>query len=74
VVEIYVGDTKIDNTELTTKQMLVTRGGAVVLGLMILSFVVAGDVEYLKSKYQCYRKAQKKQKRKTKRINQRTSN
>lgn len=67
VVEIYVDDIKIDNTKLTNEQMISTRVGVVILGLIMLAIAIAGDVEYLQSKYKCYRKAQKKQKRKAQR-------
>ncbi len=67
VVEIYADDIKIDNTELTTKQMETTWVGIVVVGLIGFALAISGDVVYLISKYKCYRKAIKKQERKAKR-------
>ena len=67
VVEIYADDIKIDNTELTTKQMEATWVGIVVVGLIGVALVIGGDVVYLTSKYKFYRKAIKKQERKAKR-------
>lgn len=67
VVEIYVDDIRIDNTELTTKQMETTWVGIVIVGLIGGALVISGDVAYLTSKYKCYRKAIKKQERKAKR-------
>ena len=66
-VEIYVGDTKIDNNKLTTQQVVVTRVAIVILGLIMIAFPISGDVIYLKSKYKCYLKEKKKQERKAKR-------
>ncbi len=66
-VEIYVGDTKIDNTKLVTHQMNLTRVGIVIVGLILLAFVICGDVMYLKAKFKRYLKVKKKQDRKAKR-------
>lgn len=66
-VEIYVGDTVVDNSELTGHQMVVTRVGIVILGLMMVAFLIAGDVSYLKDQYRRCLKTQKKLVRKEKR-------
>lgn len=66
-VEIYVDDIKIDNTELTTQQMVVTRVAIVIVGAIGLALCVGGDVAYLKAKYQAYRKLKRKQDQKAKR-------
>lgn len=66
-IEIYVGDTKIDNTKLTTQQMYFTRVGIVIIGLIMLAFAVCGDIVYLKSRYRIYQKVKRKQNKKAKR-------
>ena len=66
-VEIYVGDTVVDNIELTGHQMIVTRVGIVILGMLMVAFLIAGDVSYLKEQYKHYLKTKKKQARKDKR-------
>ncbi len=67
IVEINVGDTKIDNSKLTIQQMIITRVAIVILGLLMLAFSINGYVVYLKAKYKRYLKAKKKQERKEKR-------
>jgi hypothetical protein len=66
-VEIHVGDTVIDNSELTGHQMVATRVGIVILGLLMVAFLIAGDVTYLKERYRRHLKTQKKLVRKEKR-------
>lgn len=63
-VEIHIGDTIIDNSKLTSEQCIVTRVSIVVLGLIGLAFPISADVIYLRGKYKCYRKAEKKRARK----------
>lgn len=66
-VEIYVGNTKIDNAKLTTHQIYVTWVAIIFVGLSMLFLVVLGDVEYLKSKHHHFQKAERKQVKKEKR-------
>jgi hypothetical protein len=66
-VEIKVGDTIIDNRELTGQETVVTRVGVVILGLLMLAFTIAADAVYLKERYRRYLKSKKKQERKAKR-------
>ncbi len=66
-VEIKVGDTIIDNRELTGQQTVATRVGVVILGLLMLAFTIAIDAVYLKERYSRYLKSKKKQERKAKR-------
>ena len=66
-IEIYVGDTKIDNTKLTTQQMYFTRVGIVIVGLIMLAFAVCGDIVYLKSRHHTYQKAERKRIKRAKR-------
>lgn len=66
-VEIHVGDTIIDNTKLTNDHMIMTRAGTVILALLLLMFLISGDVIYLKAKYQSYAAAKRRQVRKEKR-------
>jgi Na+/alanine symporter len=66
-VEIKVGDTIIDNRELTGQETVVTRVGVVILGLLMLAFTIAIDAVYLKERYRRYLKSKKKQERKAKR-------
>lgn len=68
VVEIYVDDIVIDNSKLTSEEMTVTRISIVILGIIMLAFPIGGDVLYLKAKYKCYAKAEKKRMRKLNRI------
>lgn len=65
-VEIYLDNTKIDNTKLTTHQMYLTRAGIITVGLIALAFIICGDVVYLKSKYHSYQKAERKRNKKAK--------
>ena len=66
-VKIHVGDTVIDNSKLTGHQMIVARVCIVVLGLLMVAFLIAGDVSYLKEQYKHCLKTKKKQARKEKR-------
>ena len=66
-VEIYVGNTKIDNAKLTTYQMYTTWLSITIVGLIMLFLVVLGDVEYLKSKHHHFQKAERKRIKKAKR-------
>ena len=66
-VEIHVGDTVIDNSELTGHQMVATRVGIVILGLLMVAFLIAGVATYLKEQYKHCLKTKKKQARKEKR-------
>lgn len=67
IVEINIGDTKIENIKLTTIQMHHTRIGIIILGLIMLAFSVCGDIVYLKSRYRIYQKAERKRIKKAKR-------
>jgi hypothetical protein len=67
IVEINVGDTKIDNNKLSIQQMVVTRVAIVIPGLLMLVISISCYVVYLKAKYKRYLKAKKKQERKEKR-------
>ncbi len=66
-VEIKVGDTIIDNRELTGQQTVATQVGVVILGLLMLAFTIAVDAVYLQERYRRYLKSKKKQERKEKR-------
>ena len=66
-VEICIDDITIDNYTLTREQMLLTRSGIVVLGLIMLAFVICGDVMYLQTKYKSYLQEKRKLARKAKR-------
>ena len=72
IVEIYVDDIVINNTELTNKQIVATRIGIVIIGLIMLAFPISGDVVYVKSKYKQYKKAEKKRTRKARRSSRTT--
>lgn len=63
-VEIYVDDIIINNSKLTAEQIIVTRISIVITGMIMLAFPIVGDVLYLKAKYKCYVKAEKKRTRK----------
>ena len=67
IVEINVGDTKIDNNKLTIQEIVLVRVGIVILGLLMLVISISCYVVYLKAKYKRYLKAKKKQERKEKR-------
>ena len=67
IVEIYVDSTVVDNTELTSKQIIATRIGIVIIGLIMLAFPIAIDGTYLKDKYKLYKKAEKKKMRQARR-------
>ena len=66
-VEICIDDITIDNYTLTREHMLLTRSGIVVLGLIMLAFVICGDVMYLQTKYKSYLQEKRKLARKAKR-------
>ena len=72
IVEIYVDDIVINNTELTNKQIDVTRICIVIIDLITLAFPICGDVAYIKKQYRCYKKSEKKRARKA-RQNSRTT-
>ena len=55
IVEIYVDDIVINNTELTNKQIVATRICIVIIGLIMLAFPICGDVAYIKKQY-CFAK------------------
>ena len=55
-VEIEAGDTIVDNSELTTQQMVVTREAIVVFGMILLAICIGCEVTYLHTKYRCYLK------------------
>ncbi len=67
VVAIYYGDIVIDNSKLTSDEIMTTHICIAILGLMMLAIPVCLDVEYLKAKYRVYAAAQRKQKKKLKR-------
>ena len=69
IVEIYVEDIVINNTELTNKQIVATRICIVIIGLIMLAFPICGDVAYIKKQYRCYKKSEKKRARKARRNN-----
>ena len=73
IVEIYVDDTVIDNNILTAKQIVVSRVTIIILGTIMLSFPIAGEVAYIKSKYRLYKKAGKKRARKARESLKKTS-
>ena len=64
IVEINVNGTVIDNTELTVKQIILSRICIVIIGIIMLAFPVCGEVAYIKKQYRYYRKAEKKRRRK----------
>ena len=72
IVEIYVEDIVINNTELTNKQIVATRIGIVIIGLIMLAFPICGDVAYIKKQYRCYKKSEKKRARKARRSSRTT--
>ena len=67
VTEIYVDDIVINNNELTNKQIIVSRIGIVMIGIITLAFPICGDVAYIKKQYNYYKKAEKKRARKARR-------
>ena len=67
IVEIYVDDIVINNTELTNKQMVATRICIVIIGLIMLAFPICGDITYIKKLYRYYKKSEKKRARKARR-------
>ena len=73
IVEIYVDGLTINNNELTEKQIVATRIGIVILGIIMLVFSISGDVIYLKNKYKQYKKAEKKRVRKERRRLEKTT-
>ena len=72
IVEIYVDDIVIDNNVLTAKQMFVTRIAIIIIGLIMLAFLICGDVAYIKKQYRCYKKSEKKRARKARRSSRTT--
>ena len=67
VVEIYINDIVIDNNKMTSEEIDTTYVGIVIIGLIMLSFPICGDVAYIKAKQKIYRKAEKKRVRSAKR-------
>lgn len=67
VVVIYYGDIVIDNSKLTSDEIMTTHIGIAILGLMMLAIPICLDVEYLKAKYKVYAAAERRQKKKLKR-------
>ncbi len=63
-VKIYVDDIIIDNSKLTSDEIFVTRVGIVIMGLIMLVFLIGGDILYLEQKYKRFVKAEKKRMRK----------
>ena len=63
VTEIYVDDIVINNNELTSKQIIVSRIAIVIIGLPTLAFPICGDVAYIQKQYKHYKKAEKKRAR-----------
>ena len=72
IVEIYVEDIVMNNTELTNKQIVATRICIVIIGLITLAFPICGDVAYTKKQYRCYKKSEKKRARKARRSSRTT--
>ena len=72
IVEIYVEDIVMNNTELTNKQIVATRIGIVIIGLIMLAFPICGDVAYIKKQYRCYKKSEEKRARKARRSSRTT--
>ena len=66
-VEINAAHTQIDNSELTNDQMTVARVGISVLGVIMLAFVIGGDLMYLEPRYQRYLQETRKLSKKAKR-------
>ena len=67
VTEIHVNDIVINNTELTNKQIIVSRIAIVIIGLIMLAFPICGDITYIKKQYRYYKKSEKKRARKARR-------
>ena len=67
VVEIDIGDTKIDNSKLTAENVFFSRAALVILeGTLLVCFII-GDVTYLKDAHRAYTRAEKKRIRKAQR-------
>ena len=56
VTEIRVNDIVINNNELTNKQIIVSRIAIVIIGLIMLSFPICGDITYIKKQYNYFNK------------------
>ena len=67
IVEIRVDGAVIDNSALTAKQILATRVGIVILGLIMLAFVIAGEAVYVGRIRRLFKKAEKKRARRVRR-------
>ena len=67
IVEIYIDEAVIDNNVLTAEQMTVTRIAIIIIGLIVLAFPIVGDILYIERKYEFYKRAEKKRKRKARR-------
>ncbi len=73
IVEIYVDGLSIDNNELTSKQIVASRIGIVIVGIITLAFPICGDVMYVKKQYRYYKKSEKSRARKARRDLKKTS-
>lgn len=67
VVAIYYGEIVMDNSKLTTDEIMTTHIGIAILGLMMLAILVCLDVEYLKAKYKEYAASERKRMKNLKR-------
>lgn len=67
MVAIYFADIVIDNSKLTSEEIVTTHIGIVILGLMMLAIIACLEVEYLKAKYRLYVAAERRQMKKRKR-------
>lgn len=67
IVKICIGDTVIDNTELTNKINEEWRWGCAILCIMVYAMAIACDVVYLRSKYARYKGLERKRRKKEKR-------
>ena len=67
VVEIDIGDTKIDNSKLTAENVFFSRAALVILEGILFSCLIIGYVTYLKDVRRAYTRAEKKRARKAQR-------
>ena len=51
VVEIYIDDIVIDNNKMTCEEMDTTYVGIVIVGLIMLTFPICGEIAYIKAKH-----------------------
>ena len=66
VVQVYINNIVIDNSEMTSNNIVATRVCIVILGLIMLVFSICGEVAYINAKLRIYRKAEKKRVKSTK--------